>query len=60
MSYISNIAEAITRIKSDCKFAVRGENKNTQQETLDDCEIEWHNGETPISKENIKTEIEND
>tara|TARA_R100001086_G_C11734895_1_gene230775 strand:- start:37 stop:219 length:183 start_codon:yes stop_codon:yes gene_type:complete len=60
MSYISDIAEAITRIKSDCKFAVRGENKNTQQETLDDCEIEWHNGETPISKENIKTEMEND
>ena len=58
MSYISDIAEAIIRIKSDCQFAVRGENKNTQQETLDDCEIEWHNEETPISKEDIKTEMD--
>tara|TARA_B100000902_G_C27261031_1_gene890736 strand:- start:1277 stop:1459 length:183 start_codon:yes stop_codon:yes gene_type:complete len=58
MSYISDIAEAITKIKSDCKFAVRGENKNTDQKTLDDCVLEWHDGETPISKEDIKTEMD--
>ena len=58
MSYISNIAEAITRIKSNCKFAVRGENKDTQQKTLDDCVLEWHDGETPISKSDIKTEMD--
>ena len=58
MSYILNIAEAIISIKSDCKFAVRGENKNTDQETLDACEIEWHDGETPISKTAIKTEMD--
>jgi len=58
MSYISDIAKAITRIKSDCKFAVRGENKNTQQETLDDCVLEWHDGETSISKTDIKTEMD--
>ena len=44
MSYITDIAKAITRIKSDCKFAVRGENKNTQEETLNDCELEWNDG----------------
>ena len=58
MSYILNIAEAIISIKSDCKFAVRGENKNTQEETLNDCELEWNDGETPISKEDIKEEMD--
>ena len=58
MSYITDIAEAITSIKNNSKFTVRGENKSTQQETLDDCELEWHDGETPISKEDIKTEMD--
>ena len=58
MSYISDIAEAITRIKSDCKFAVRGENKDTKSQTLNDCVLEWHDGETPISKTDIKTEMD--
>ena len=58
MSYISNIAEAISAIKADCKFAVRGENKDTQQATLDARELEWHQGETPVSKEDIKTKLE--
>ena len=36
----------------------RGENKDTKQETLDACVLEWHKGETPISKEDIKTEMD--
>ncbi len=54
-----NIYEAVISIKADCKFAVRGENKSTIQETLDACELEWHKGEAPISKEDIQAEIDN-
>ena len=56
MSYIMDIYNAVISIKNDCKFAIRGENKITKQETLDACELEWHDGETPISKEDIKVE----
>tara|TARA_R100001129_G_C5233671_1_gene223328 strand:+ start:398 stop:580 length:183 start_codon:yes stop_codon:yes gene_type:complete len=58
MSYIMDIYNAITSIKADCKFAVRGENKDTKQATLNACVLEWHKGETPISKEDIKTEMD--
>ena len=54
MSYILDIHKAVISIKADCKFAVRGENKSTIQETLDACELEWHKGESPISKEDIQ------
>ncbi len=58
MSYITDIAEAILSIKSNAKFGVRGENKDTQTQTLNDCEIDWNDGETPISKTDIKTEMD--
>ena len=58
MSYITDIAEAIISIKSNAKFAVRGENKDTKTQTLNDCEIEWVDGETPISKTDIQTEMD--
>ena len=58
MSYILNISEAILSIKADCKFAVRGENKSTKQETLDACEIEWVGGTPEISKEDIQTKMD--
>ena len=57
MSYILNISEAILSIKEDCKFAVRGENKSTKQETLDACEIEWFEGTPEISKSDIQTKM---
>ena len=60
MSYITDIANAITSIKTNCKFVIRGENKDTKTQTLNDCEIEWVDGETPISKTDIQTEMEND
>tara|TARA_R100000742_G_C4229860_1_gene51680 strand:- start:36 stop:218 length:183 start_codon:yes stop_codon:yes gene_type:complete len=60
MSYITDIADAILSIKNNSKFTVRGENKDTKTQTLNDCEIEWDDGETPISKTDIQTEMEND
>jgi len=59
MSYIKDIADAILRIRSNSQFAVRGENESTVNETLTNCEIEWEEGETPISKTDIQTEIDN-
>ena len=58
MSYITDIANAIISIKNNAKFGVRGENKDTKLETLNDCEIDWNDRETPISKEDIKAEMD--
>ena len=58
MSYITDIADAILSIKNNAKFTVRGENKDSKSQTLNDCEIDWDNGETPISKTDIKTEMD--
>ena len=44
------ILEAILKINSNAKAVVRGEDINT-------CEIEWHNGTTPIPKANIEAKI---
>ena len=53
------IIKAILKINPNAKVVVRGSDINT-------CEIEWHNGTTPISKADIeamiptvKTEIAN-
>ena len=44
------IAEAILKINPNAQVVVRGDDINT-------CEIEWHNGTTPISKEDIQAKI---
>ena len=44
------IIEAIKKINSNAVFTVRGDNINT-------CEIEWHNGTTPISKSDIEAQF---
>ncbi len=44
------IAETILKINSNAKFIIRGNN-------IDNCEIEWLEDTTPISKENIKSMI---
>ena len=44
------ILEAILKINSNAKAVVRGEDINT-------CEIEWHNGTTPIPKADIEAKI---
>ena len=44
------IAKAILKINSNAKFAIFGEDINT-------CEIEWHNGTTPISKADIEAQF---
>ena len=41
------IIDAILKINPNAQVVVRGED-------IDTCEIEWHNGTTPISKEDIK------
>jgi hypothetical protein len=41
------IIESILKINPNAEVTVRGED-------IDTCEIEWHNGTTPISKEDIK------
>lgn len=58
MSYIKDIADAIIKIKSDSKFTIQGQNKDTVDETLTDCTITWETGQTPISKTDIQTEID--
>ena len=58
MSFISDIADAILRIDSNNQFTVRGENKDTVEETLTNCEIEWLEDTTPVSKTDIQTEID--
>ena len=44
------IIKAIKKINSNAVVTVRGNDINT-------CEIEWHNGTTPISKADIETKI---
>ena len=44
------ITRAILEINPNAKFAVRGTDINT-------CEIEWHNGTTPISKADIEAKM---
>ncbi len=44
------IIEAILKINPNAVVTVRGEDINT-------CEIEWHNGTTPISKADIQAQF---
>ena len=44
------ILEAIIKINPDAKAVVRGND-------IDTCEIEWHQGTTPISKADIKAKM---
>ena len=44
------ILEAILKINSNAKAVVRGDDINT-------CEIEWHNGTTPIPKADIEAKM---
>ena len=45
------IEKAIKKINPNASFIIRGDDINT-------CEIEWHNGTTPISKEDIKVKMD--
>ena len=47
MYKIDKIFGSIIKINPDAKFAIRGDDINT-------CEIEWHEGTTPISKSDIE------
>ena len=44
------IRKAILKINSNADVTIRGEDINT-------CEIEWHNGTTPISKSDIEAQF---
>ena len=44
------IIEAILKINPNAKIVVKGNDINT-------CEIEWHNGTTPISKTDIEAKM---
>jgi len=44
------IIKAIQKINPNAKVVIRGNDINT-------CEIEWHNGTTPISKEDIQAKM---
>jgi len=44
------IIEAILKINPNAEVSVSGDDINT-------CKIEWHNGTTPISKEDIQAKI---
>ena len=44
------IIKAIKKINSNAEVTIKGNDINT-------CEIQWHNGTTPISKEDIKAMI---
>ena len=44
------IIEAILKINPSAEVSVNGEDINT-------CEIEWHNGTTPISKSDIEAKL---
>ena len=50
MYKIDKIFDAIIKINSNAKFAIRGDDINT-------CEIEWHNGTTPIPKADIEAKM---
>ena len=45
-----NIIKAIQKINPNAQVVVRGNDINT-------CEIEWHNGTTPISKADIEAKM---
>ena len=45
-----NIIEAILKINPNAKVVIKGDDINT-------CEIEWHNGTTPISKADIEAKM---
>jgi len=45
-----NIIRAIQKINPNAEVVVKGEDINT-------CEIEWHNGTTPISKADIEAQF---
>ena len=45
------IFDAIISINPDARVVIRGGDIET-------CEIEWHNGTTEISKEDIKAEMD--
>ena len=47
---MKRVSEAILKINPDAKFTVQN------NLDLDNCEIEWHEETTPISKEDIKVE----
>ena len=44
------IIEAIKKINPNAQFVIRGDDINT-------CEIEWHNGTTPIPKADIQAQF---
>ena len=46
----NKIIEAIFKINPNAKIVVKGSDINT-------CEIEWHNGTTPISKADIEAQF---
>jgi predicted GTPase len=50
MNKIQQILKAIRKINPDAVMNIVGEDINT-------CKIEWVEGTTPISKDNIKTQI---
>ena len=45
-----SVIQAILVLNSNAKVVVRGD------DDIDNCEIEWLDGTTPITKENIKVE----
>ena len=45
-----SLIKAILVLNSNAKVVVRGD------DDIDNCEIEWLDGTTPITKENIKVE----
>ena len=47
---MNNIIKGIKKINPSAEATVRGDDINT-------CEIEWHNGTTPISKADIKAKM---
>ena len=47
---MTDIIKAIKKINPNAEVVVRGSDINT-------CEIEWHNGTTPISKADIEAEM---
>ncbi len=47
---MTSIIQAIKAINSTAEAVVRGD-------SLDDCQIEWYNGTSEISKDDIKTKM---
>ena len=46
-----SVIQAILVLNSNAKVVVRGD------DDIDNCEIEWLDGTTPITKENIKVDL---